>query len=499
MNDKVLIHADELYKHFGATKAVDGVTFDVYRGEICGLVGENGSGKSTLLSVIAGILKRDRGEVFYKGKKFAPKDLASSNRMGISMIVQEANTIPSLTVAENIFLGIEDPFTKHGFRDLKKMNAMAQKEMQAVGLENVDPKELAGAYSMEQRKLIELAKAASNDPDLLMIDETSTALSHTGRDALYSLMTRTREKGNSVLLISHDLQEVLTYCDRIIVMRDGKIVAEVTASEVDETKLKNLMVGRTLTDKYYREDYDSPVSDRVVLSVRGLGCRKGLKDVSFDLHEGEILGIGGLSESGMHELGRAMYGIEYGIRGEIKTGSGEKVDGISGAIRHGIGYVSKNRDTESLFNLADIKDNICVTCMDRIAKAGFVFPRKMKKFAEESSGLLNIRMNSVDQPVGTLSGGNKQKVALTKWIARGTDIFIMDSPTRGIDVGVKGVIYSLMDDLRKQGKSMVVISEELLELIGMCDRILVLKDGEVSGSFSRSADLREEMIVQYMI
>ena len=302
-----------------------------------------------------------------------------------------------------------------------------------------------------------------------------------------------------MLLISHDLQEVLRFCDRIIVMRDGKIVATVMAGEVDESSLKNLMVGRELSGKYYREDYGTPVSDEVVLSVRHLKCRNRIDDISFDLHKGEILGFGGLSESGMHELGKAIFGIEYDVSGEISVPGGEVLKGIDSAVRHGIGYVSKNRDTESLFNAADIADNIGATCMELIGKNGFVNQRAISKFAAEAAKLLSIKMDGVHQLVGTLSGGNKQKVALTKWIVRGTKIFVMDSPTRGIDVGVKSVIYDLMDELRRQGKSLIVISEELLELIGMCDRILILMDGRISKEFMRTPELSEETLVQYMV
>ncbi len=498
MDREVFLHVQDMYKYFGATHAVDGVTIDVYKGEVCGLVGENGSGKSTLLSLLAGIQRCNSGEMTMEGAAYRPQNLAEANRLGVNMIVQEANTIPGLTVAENMFLGVEEGFVRHGFRNLRKMNQMARQQLDEIGLHDIEPDRDVDGYSMEQRKLIELVKASANRPKLLMIDETSTALSQRGRDELYKLIERTRDSGNSVLLISHDLQEVLRFCDRVIVMRDGKIVATVRAGDVDESSLKNLMVGRELSGRYYREDYDTPVSEEVVLSVRNLRCRDKIEDVSFDLHKGEILGFGGLSESGMHELGKALFGIEYDVSGEITVG-GEKLQGIEAAVRHDIGYVSKNRDTESLFNTADIADNISATCMNLIGKRGFVNQRAVSAFAEDAAKLLSIKMDGVHQVVGTLSGGNKQKVALTKWIVRGTEIFIMDSPTRGIDVGVKSVIYDLMDSLRKQGKSLIVISEELLELIGMCDRILIMIDGRISREFKRDRGLTEETLVQYMV
>ena len=499
MKKEVLAHIENIYKHFGATKAVDGVSVDVYKGEICGLIGENGSGKSTLLSLISGIQKADSGEITFEGKPYAPKNLTEANMLGVSMIVQEANTINGLTVAENMFLGIEQDFMKCGIRNIKKMNALAKEKLDSVGLTNIDPAVDVENYSMEQRKLIELVKAATISPKLVMIDETSTALSQTGRDELYKLMLNTKKQGNSVLLISHDLQEILTYCDRIIVMRDGKLVAEVETAGMDEVQLKNLMVGRELCGKYYREDYGTPISDEVVMRVENLSVGSKIKNISFELHKGEILGFGGLSESGMHEVGKAIFGIEYDVNGSITVADGQEIHGIKDSLRHDIGYISKNRDTESLFNQTDITDNIAVTCMDKIKKNGLVTFGGMRKFAEESATLLNIKMRDTSQIVGTLSGGNKQKVVLTKWIVRGTEVFVMDSPTRGIDVGVKGIIYSMLDDLRKQGKSLIIISEELLELIGMCDRILILKDGEISKEFLRDPELSEEKLVQYMV
>lgn len=499
MSENILIQVNDIYKHFGATKAVDGVSIVVNKGEVCGLVGENGSGKSTLLSLLSGILRRDAGEVFMEGEPYNPKNLTDANKKGVSMIVQEANTIKGLTVAENMFLGIEDEFMNHGIRNIKKMNAMAREQLDRVGLKDIKEDEDVINYSMEQRKLIELVKASTVKPKLLMIDETSTALSQTGRDELYKLIHATRDRGDSVLVISHDLQEVLMLCDRIIIMRDGKIVAEVNSSDVDEAKLKNLMVGREISGHYYREDFDTPISDEVVMKVENISAGKRVKDVSFELHKGEILGFGGLSESGMHELGKAIFGIEYDVNGKVTLANGDVIRTIDDSVKHDIGYISKNRDSESLFNQMDINDNIAATCMGNIGGKGFVSKRKRRAFADEKAKILNIKMNDVEQIVGTLSGGNKQKVVLTKWIARGTEIFIMDSPTRGIDVGVKAIIYGMLDDLRKQGKSLIIISEELLELIGMCDRVIVLKDGEISGEFKRTPELNEETLVQCMV
>ncbi len=497
-NSNVLARFENMYKYFGITHAVDGVTLEVTRGEIHGLVGENGSGKSTLLSLIAGIRRPDSGKMTVNGQDYAPHDNTQASQRGVSMIVQEINTLAGLTVAENIFLGQEHLFTKYGFRNIKKMNEMAREYLNKAGLDLIKPDEEISHYSLEQRKLIEMVKASYIKPELLMIDETSTALSHDGRDEMYKLMKDTRARNGSVLLISHDLQEIFQFCDRITIMRDGRVVDTVNAKDVDEDKLKALMVGRDVSGHYYREDYGTPISDKVVLRTKGLTCPGHFENIDLELHEGEILGLGGLSESGMHEIGRAIFGIEYDVTGDVIIGD-KKVEGIQQTMHAGLGYVSKNRDVESLFAKASIADNINVTCMDKLSRGIYLSPRKMKKFADESTHTLSVKMRDVDQLVGELSGGNKQKVALTKWMARGTKIFVMDSPTRGIDVAVKAVIYDLLTKLKDQGCSMIVISEELLELIGVCDRILVTKDGRIVDEFLRSPDLSEETIVKSMI
>lgn len=490
----------DMKKYFGATHAVDGVTLEMYKGEVRGLFGENGSGKSTLLSLISGMNHPDEGKMELDGRTYAPSNQMQASKSGVAMTVQEINTLADLTVAENIFLGQEEDFSKKGFRNLNKMNRMAKELLEASGLFDIDPSEDVQHYSLEQRKMIELVKAAHFDPKLLMVDETSTALSHVGRDELYKLIRTTKEKGNSVIFISHDLREVLSICDRVTVMRDGKIIATVESSELDETKLKNLMVGRELSGHYYREDYDTVVSDEVVMKVRGLTCGTRCRGIDFDLHRGEILGIGGLSESGMHELGRTIYGVEEHATGNITVeGFTHKLGTINAAIAANVGYISKNRDSESLFQPASILDNISVPCIDRIQVHNYVSPKKMRSFADAAAKTLNVKMSSVDQPVSSLSGGNKQKVALTKWISRGTEIFVMDGPTRGIDVAVKAVIYDMLTELQKQGKSIIIISEELLELIGCCDRILILRDGTISKEFLRRLGLQEQDLVQAMI
>lgn len=494
----MLARFEHMKKYFGATRAVDDISIQIGAGEIRAIVGENGSGKSTLLSMIAGILTPDAGEMFLDGQEYKPGSQAEANRLGVSMIVQEISTLPGLTVAENILLGREEEYTVFGIRNLRRLNQIVKEKLKRAGLSDIRPDEAVEKYSLEQRKLIELVRAADVEPKILMVDETTTALSQTGREELYKLMKNTKKRGSSVLFISHDLKEVLSVCDSVTIMRDGILIDTVRTEGMTEEELKKMMVGRELSGHYYREDYDTPVSEETVLEVKNLNCPGRFKDISFQLHRGEILGFGGLSEAGMHEVARAVYGMEYDVSGDVIV-NGQKMHSVKDRLAQKLGYISKNRDMESLFNQASIRDNICVTCFDKIAPKGWVTRKRMTRFAKEQAEVLQVKMRDTGQLTGTLSGGNKQKVALSKWLACDTEIFIMDSPTRGIDVGVKAVIYNLMEELKESGKSMIIVSEELLELIGMADRILIFKNGEISGEIGRNRELTEEHLVQKMI
>ena len=497
---KLLMKCTDMCKCFGVTKAVDHVDFELYRGEIRGLVGENGSGKSTLVNAIVAIFGRDGGQIELDGKPYTPRNQLEANDLGVNRMTQEMGTIDTLTIAENIYLGHEAQFIRFGLRNLKKMNSMAKDILANAEIYDIDPSIMANRYNFEQRKAVELAKAIGFNPKILIVDETTTALSHESREKLYTIMKRLRAEGGCVVFISHDLQEVLTLCDDVTVLKDGKLVGTFESSNLTESDLKRAMVGRELDDHYYRTDYGTPVSDEVVLSAKDIHVPGILHGVSLDLHKGEILGIGGLSEAGIHELGKVLFGINLDQKGEvILPGKGVRIDSIAASLKNGVGYLPKNRDQEGLMLDAPIKDNINIANMDKINSGIAIWPGKAKRFAEKYAEELKVKMVNVDQFVSDLSGGNKQKVSLAKWLAREGDILILDSPTRGIDVMVKASIYQTMADLKSQGVSIVMISEELMELIGMCDRIVVLADGKLNGSFDRSRELSEEMIIEKMI
>ncbi len=496
----IRLEVKNVSKSFGITKALDEVSFNINKGEIHALIGENGSGKSTLTNSLAGIYHKDFGSFILDGKEINPENQVEANNEGISIIVQELGTLDGLTVAENIFLGHENTFVKMGIKNTAAMNRKANELLKKYGFDRIKASDMIDDYNFEDRKLVEIVKATYFDPKIVVIDETTTALSREGRDELYKHMKRIREEGNTVIFISHDLPEVLTMSDTITVLRDGIYIDTVKSSDIDEDGLKKLMVGREVTGAYYRADYDEEVSSEVVMKMENVTVPGIISDISFELHKGEILGFGGLSESGMHEIGKACFGASFDRQGSVTLADGTQINDIPTAISHSIAYTSKDRDNESLVMNQSIRDNICLPSLDKLAnKAHMLSDRKLKSFADEYAKKMSTKMQGVDQFVSNLSGGNKQKVVLARWIGKDSDILLLDSPTRGIDIKVKQDIYQLMDKMRKSGKSMIMISEELAELIGMCDRIIIMKDGSISGELKRSESLDENTLIAKMV
>ena len=500
-NKELIFEARKICKSFGPTIALDNVDLSVYRGEITGLIGENGSGKSTISSIAAGMQPASSGKMFFLGKPHKPATMIEGAKAGIGMIVQEMGTVPGISVAENIFIGEEEKFKKFGLISKSRMNQAASEALTAIG-SDIDSAQLIDRLSMQERKLVELAKVMYEQPEMLIVDETTTALSHQGRKVLYNAMRRMKTENKAVLFISHDLPELMDICDTITVLRDGKFVATLDKTEMKEQKIKRLMVGREMSDKYYREDYDGSYSEEVVLEAKNITTATGLlENFSVELHKAEILGIGGLSHCGMHELGKALFGDERILTGSVThLPTGDKITSAISAMQHQIGYVSKNRDVEALVLTASIKDNIVAAAYDKVSSAGgFIFPHSEKKYVNEQIDFLGIKCASMNQNAQYLSGGNKQKVVFGKWVGRDCDILILDCPTRGVDVGVKAAMYDLIYEMKLKGKAIVIISEELTELIGMSDRLIIIKNGKKTGEFTRSKELTETAIIETMI
>lgn len=411
----------------------------------------------------------------------------------------QCDTISNITVAANIFIGKEKLFCKGPFLSVKKMNEAAKKILVEIGADHIDPAAPINDLNFEDRKIVEIARAMYDHPEIFIVDETTTALSQRGRDIVYNIMRKLSSEKKAVLFISHDLDELMSICNAITVLRDGILVATMEREEMEVNKMRTYMVGREISDDYYRTDFDGSYDDEVVLTATNVTAGAVLENFSFELHKGEILGFGGLSECGMHELGKAVFGAEQLITGSIVLKNGTHITNPQQAIRNKIAYMSKNRDQEAIILNDTIGNNIVLPSIPMLEKATYVSPKAERELAQQEIKSMSIKCQGPQQYVSELSGGNKQKVVFAKWIGNKSDILILDCPTRGIDIGVKVAMYQLMYRLKKEGKSIIMISEELPELIGMSDRIMVLKDGQLTHTFTRSADLKETDVIHYMI
>ncbi len=501
MSKEPIIEIRHMVKNFGPTRALRDVDVKFYGGEIRGLVGENGSGKSTITSIFSGMQKPTSGEMFYKGQPWNPATMVEAQKQGISMVLQEANTIPGCTVSENLFAGRFDEFSKFGIVNMRKLNAAAQKMLDDFEITHIKATDPIDKYGFEDRKLIEIVRCVSDETEVFVVDETTTALSLEGRQLLYKLIHKLKDNGKAVVFISHDMDEILEQCTDLTVLRDGEIKGHLNRAEMDAPdavkKIRFLMVGREIGDAYYREDYDTSHQDAVALELQDISFGP-IKNFSLTLHKGEIVGFGGLSGCGMHEIGRAAFGIEKVKSGKVIR-NGKEITTPLQAIESGIGYISKNRDTEALILEGPIGANIVLPSLPALDKGMFISPKAEKKMADNEIESFRIKCGSGKQWVNTLSGGNKQKVSFGKWTAKNSDVIIMDCPTRGVDIGVKQSMYALIAQMKKEGKAIILISEEMAELIGMADKLIIMKDFEVTKEFMRSPDLKETDIIEYMI
>lgn len=515
-----IVRIEKVYKRFGPTIALNNVDIQVNSGEIRGLIGENGSGKSTVSSIYAGMQKADSGKMFYKGEPWNPSSMVEALNHGVGMILQETGTIPGITIAENIFLGESDEFRifkskdgkKYGPISAKQMNKAAQKILDSIGASHIRASALTAGYDLQDRKLVEIAHVICKKPEVLIVDETTTALSQKGREIIYEIVNQMQKDGKSVIFISHDLDEIMNICNVLTVLRDGKIIRTFTKEQFNANDIRASMIGREMKGDYYRSDFDPSCSKEVALRADHVTLEGKLEDVSLEFHRGEIIGIGGLSECGMHDLGKILFGNIAPTSGEVLVSVLEGENGASPAIREEkvldekfamkkkIGYVAKDRDLESLNMQMSIRDNVAIAGLNLIQnREGFITNRREKAYVKTNIEALSTKCYSIDQGVRQLSGGNKQKVVFAKWLGCKSDIMILDCPTRGIDVGVKQTMYQLIYKMKKEGKTIIIISEELAELIGMSDRLIIMKDGKISKEFLRSPTLSDKDVINYMI
>jgi ribose transport system ATP-binding protein len=490
-----------LNKSFGPTHANKNINFTLRRGEVRGLAGENGSGKSTFLSQLAGIYSSDSGTILKDGVLYTPISSIYAIEHGVSIVVQELGLIGTLPAGINVFLGRTKQFSRIGVVNLEKAYRQAKAVLEQWGLPDIPLHRLASEFSVENKKVIELARALSANPNVLILDEVTQALSHDNRLKLHQIIARYQELGRSVIVITHDLEEMVEITDTISILRDGMLIETVKSKEITIDALKSKMVGRNLEGEYYRQDTETNHKEEVVLSIQNLTTETGLKDVSFDIHKGEILALCGLSDSGIHEVGKAVYGLIQVCSGRVLLPEDNtEIRHHSQAWRHRVGYVPKDRDLEALMLRAPIRENFAMSSVPDLAeKFGWLKKKKLDNLAENAKERFQVKCVSVGQEIDTLSGGNKQKVNMGRWLIKDLQLLVVDCPTRGVDVGVKAYLYQCLKDAKQRGMAILLITDELPDAIGMADNILILKEGKISGRIRRSDGFSEESIVKVMI
>ena len=474
----LILEMQNISKTFPGVKALDKVSFSVRSGEVHALVGENGAGKSTLMKILNGVLEPDSGSILIDGRKVVFKQTKQAQACGISLIYQEFNLVNTLSVAENIYLGFLQT-GKSGLVNWKKVRQEASDLIQHLGFD-FNVKEKVQNLSVAQKQLVEIAKALSVNARIIAMDEPTSSLTRTEIEKLFTIIRNLKESGITVIYISHKLDEIFAICDSVTVLRDGHIIDTKTVQETNHAEIISKMVGRPVEMSYPKRS--SAAKPEVVLDVRDLACAGFVKNISFSLKKGEILGIAGLVGSGRTELVEAIFGARRLHAGEVYVhGRKAKIRNTSDGKSCSIGLVTEDRKETGLALNYSLTDNIVITNLRRIVRNLFINRKLMQVNVSRYIKELGIKTPSARQAVVNLSGGNQQKVVLAKWLFSDVEILIMDEPTRGIDVGAKYEIYLLMNTLVEQGKSIIMISSELPEVIGMSDRILVINEGRKKG------------------
>lgn len=490
-----LLKMEHISKSFPGVKALSDVQVDLQYGEVLALVGENGAGKSTLMKILTGIYQKDEGTITLQGNEITVTSPKHAQELGISIIHQELNLMKDLTIAENIFIGREPKGAFNFLVDNKKLNNQAKELFKKLNLD-LDPKTKVQNLTVAKQQMVEIAKALSFNSKILIMDEPTTALTEIEIEVLFEIINSLREKGVGIIYISHRMDELKRISDRITVMRDGTYIDTLTTAEIEMSKVIQLMVGRHV---YIESKPNIAEGEKeTVLQMKNISTKALLKDVSFELKKGEILGFAGLMGAGRTEVARVLFGADPVTSGTINLRGNEvKIKSPAAAVKHGIGYLSEDRKQFGLLVNMDVKSNIALaTIKDYQSKTMFVSDSKIKKIAVKYVDQLKIKTPSVDQQIRFLSGGNQQKVVIAKWLQRECDILIFDEPTRGIDVGAKGEIFKLLDELAASGKSIIMISSELPEILRMSHRIVVMSEGKITGVLS-SEEATQEKIMEY--
>jgi ribose transport system ATP-binding protein len=490
----LLLKMEGISKAFPGVQALSSVRLDLYEGEVHALLGENGAGKSTLMKILTGIYQKDAGIIELQGKEIEVHTAKEAQNLGISIIHQELNLAPHLTVAQNIFIGREPRGLLNLFLDEKKLNSEAQNLFDRLNI-NLNPRDLVGNLTVAKQQMVEIAKALSFDSKVLVMDEPTAALTDSEIDALFVMIRKLRADGVGIIYISHRMEELKKITDRVSIMRDGTYVGTINTKDATIDQIISMMVGRKINNSQKPEIKEK--SKETVLEVKNLNQGKVIKDVSFKLHKGEIVGFAGLMGAGRTEVARAIFGADPLDSGEIFV-KGQKVNikSPADAVNQGIGYLSEDRKQFGLMVGMDVKTNIAIASMkDFLKPLGWMNTSKINKKSEEMVNKLRVKTPSIHQTVKNLSGGNQQKVVIGKWLTRDSDILIFDEPTRGIDIGAKDEIYRLLNELAEQGKSIIMISSELPEILRLSHRIVVMCEGRITGELQNNEKTTQESIM----
>ncbi len=485
----------DINKRFMGVHALKGVDFELKAGEVHALVGENGAGKSTLMKALTGIYPKDSGEIHYLGKLFNPHSPKEALKAGIGIIHQELNMMDHLTVAQNIFIGRESMKFGGLILDEKTLNFRTNRLFEKLNMK-IDPTALLGRLTVGKQQMVEIAKAVSHDLKVLILDEPTAARTETEIYELFTIMRDLSSKGVAMIYISHRMDEIGKITDRVTVLRDGEYVGTKKTTEISKEDIINMMVGRVIYEKP-KQVSNVPADAPVVLEVSNLNAGRMVKDVSFSLRKGEILGFAGLMGAGRTETARAIFGADEIIGGLIKiNGRPVHITSPVEAVSHGIGYLSEDRKRYGLATGLSVIENSLMASYDKYESGIFIHADRARAITGEYVEKLSIKTPTLDQLLNNLSGGNQQKVVIAKWLIKDSQILIFDEPTRGIDVGAKSEIYTLMNELVAQGKSIIMISSELPEVLRMSDRIVVMCEGRITGELD-IAEASQEVIMKY--
>lgn len=494
MFNETILSMKNISKRFPGVQALDKVCFELKQGEVHALIGENGSGKSTLMKTLIGLYHADEGQIFLKGKEVFFRSPSDALKNKISMIHQELCLAPTLSIAENIWLGREEKFTKSGMMNKKLRAKLTRELMEELSLQ-LDPNTQIKAVSVATMQLVELARAVACEAEIIIMDEPTSALAEKEIEILYAVVNKLKQAGVTIVFISHKLEEIFKICDRVTVLRDGQYVGTELCSEIDQEQLIKMIIGRDLDALFPKEKVD--IGD-VILEVKGLSDGKLLDNVSFNLRKGEILGVCGLMGAGRSEIMRAVFGIDK-IKSKadgtiVLNGKNIQTKSPDHAIRLGIGMLTEDRLRTGIFTNLSVLKNITLCKLDSFIKFGFLNKKAEQVQGTKASKDFNVKAGSLTQSISSLSGGNQQKAIIARWLMLKPDILILDEPTRGIDVGSKYEIHLQISRLVKAGVSIILVSSEMPEVLGMSDRILVIRDGKVAAECDAATATKEQLI-----